>query len=183
MKSINRKLNDLENNVFDRHKIDVKTTAIAYECLSEPEQRIIDLTHQIVDNYKVGDKLSKADRSIIQNSSYVLNARIHYLFTTIIDYLCEGDSFARSTAHERLAWFIQEMRKEIKQNLKATEIEKETPPTAEVDKVDEYYSKAPKVFTDKSWCKFQDDLWNRWVEHLKETGEWDKLMKKMKVKP
>ena len=39
-----KKIRDLENNVYDESKVDLSTTKLSYECLSEAEQTIAD-TH------------------------------------------------------------------------------------------------------------------------------------------
>jgi len=179
VKRIERKLGKLENCVLDKSQIDLKTTQIAYECLSEAERKLMDQSHEIIESYSVGDKLTKAQRTVIDKANSILAARINWLFLTHLQSIFCGDDYhATITLNERLLWFYQEIRKEMKQQHEVAEIEKNTPEDCEVDRVDEYFQKAPDCFTEKSWYELQDKLTHDWVKHMKKTGKWKPFLKK-----
>jgi hypothetical protein len=147
----------------------------------EPEQTLLEQARQLSQMDIPFEETTEAQKAVINKAGEILRFRVFDIFTMYLEGFCRGDVTAISTMHERFLWFIQEMRKEIAQNLEVTEIEKNTPPDCEVDRVDEYFRKAPKVFTEQSFFDVQEDLTQRWVAWMKKTGKWKELMKKMKV--
>jgi hypothetical protein len=125
------------------------------------------------------EETTPQQKLIIKKAGEILRFRVFDLFTSYLDCLCH-DKHAKINMHERFLWFIQELIKETAQLHEVSEIEKNASPDSEVDEVDQYFRKAPKCFTEKSWYALQDDLSQRWVEHMKKTGKWDELMKKKK---
>ena len=181
MKSINRKLNNLEGKVIQKPKIG--STMLCSCAWPEPEQTVVEQARLLSQMGIPFEELTEAQKAMLNKAGEIIRFRVFDLFTIYLESLCRDDGLAKITVHERFLWFIQEMYKEIKQELKVSEIEKNTPPTSEVDKVDEYYRKAPKLFTEQSWYDVEEDLTQRWVAWMKKTGKWAEFMKKMKVNP
>jgi len=168
MKAVNRKLNNLENHVLKIPKIG--TTQICTCGFPEPEQVLLERARQLATLELPYEETTEQQRAILEKAGRTLNFRIFDLFTSYLEgLLCRGDEIARIVLHERFLWFIQELRKEITQQLEVSEIERNTPKDCEVDRVDEYFRKAPKLFTEKSY----DEL---------STGMFLELMKKKKKK-
>jgi hypothetical protein len=179
VKSINRKINGLEDKVLQNPKLG--STKICTCAFPEPEQNLLEKARLFSLRGVPFEEATETEKMILEKAGYILRFCLFDLFTIFLECMCRDDQSARITVHERFVWFIQELRKELDQELEVSEIEKNTPPDCEVDRVDEYYRKAPKLFTEESWYAVQEDLTQRWVKHLKETGKWAELMKKMKV--
>ena len=117
------------------------------------------------------EETTSQQRAIMEEAGRILNFRIFDLFIMNLETVCQGDKIARLVLHERLLWFVQELRKEIRQQLDVSEIERNTPEDCEVDKVDEYFRKAPIVFTPESYDKFTSELTLSWIKDMKAQGK------------
>jgi hypothetical protein len=110
MKSINRKLNELENCVLNVRDVDLTTTQIAYECLSEPEQKIMDKAYTIGQYWDRERDLTEFERTVLEKAGQILNMRINYLFRfNLQTLLCEDDSYLNFIMETRLLWFIDQL--------------------------------------------------------------------------
>jgi hypothetical protein len=182
VKNLNRKINDLENSVLQEQA--VGSTKLCSCAWPIAEQELLEKARQISELGLTFEETTPQQRLILEKAGDILRFRVFDIFTIYLEgVFCRDDHGARINMHERFLWFIQELRKETAQLLEVSEIEKNASPNSEVDEVDEYFRKAPKLFTEKSWYAVQDDLTQRWVEHMKKTGKWKELMKKLKVKP
>lgn len=157
-KTVKNKLNELENCVLQ--PLNIGSTQFNPWDLPKPEQKLFAKALQLASMEIPFDELSEEQRTILHLAHKRLQARIFDLFTGYMVGLHGGidDHHVKMLVHERFLWFIRELAKEVDQELEVARIEKETPPTEEVDKVDEYYRKAPKLFTVESWFKLQDEL-------------------------
>jgi len=156
MKSINRKLNNLENNVLQ--KPEVGSTKICSCAFPEPEQVLLEKARQLVEMQIPYEEATEQQKTIIAKAGKALNFRVFDLFTMYLETWCHDDPIARITLHERFLWFIQQLREEIHQQLEVSEIERNTPEDSEVDMVDQYFRKAPAVFTEESYDKLSTEI-------------------------
>jgi hypothetical protein len=178
VKSINRKLNGLENNVLQDPIIG--STKFCTCGFPEPEQVLLERARQLAVMEIPYDETTEAQRAILEKAVGVFNFRVFDLFTTYLEgLLCRGDKIAIMTLHERFLWFITELRKEIHQQLEVTEIEKNTPEDCEVDRVDEYFRKAPELWTPESYDKISTGLF---LDLLKNSKKLQKYMKQLDKK-
>ena len=101
---------------------------------------------------------------IMFKAAKILNFRVFDLFTQYLEDWCHDDPIARIVLHERLLWFVQQLREELRQQLKASEIERNTPEDSEVDAVDQYFRKCPEVFTPESYDKLSMEITLQCIE-------------------
>ena len=153
-------MNDLEKKILG--EVTRESAKLSFEDLPEADQKLYTAAWRIL---KLNSEdLSEYERSLLQTAFERMGKRILLLFLQYAETWCNDDPIAKVTLHERFFWFIQELRKEIKQQLEASEIEKNTPPDCEVDRVDEYFRKAPEVFTPESYDKLTTELMVEWMK-------------------
>lgn len=182
-KSLRNKVNNLENHILQ--PFEAGSTQFCTWALPEMEQRLLERARELALMEIPFDEIKREDMKILEEAHKRLRARIFDLFTTyMVGLLCKGDRIAEMTVHERFLWFIKELAKEVDQELEVAKIEKEMAPNEEVDKMDEYFRQAPKLFTEASWYKLQDELFQeiaqrpgfkKWLEAT--------IQKHKKVKP
>lgn len=172
-KTLKGKITKLENNVLQKPQ--VGTTKICTCAFPEPEQVLLEQARKQSEMQIPYDEATEQQKTILVEAARILNFRVFDLFTSYLDGWCRGDPVARITLHERLLWFVQELRKELDQQLEVSEIERNTPEDCEVDKVDEYFRKAPDVFTPESYDKLSTsifmDIWKKKQEREKATKQ------------
>jgi len=176
-KSLKGKIGKLENNVLQ--KLKVGTTKICTCGWPTIEQVIVEKARWIAQMDNPYEEATEQQLRLLEEAGRIINFRIYDLFMMYLETWCYNDSIARITLHERFLWFIQELVKEIHQQLEVSEIERNTPPDCEVDKVDEYFSKAPETFTPESYEKLQDDLLFDWMKDMKAQGKWKDVEAKL----
>jgi len=177
MKSINRKLNDIENNVLQNP---IHGTTMICSCgFPEPEQVLLEKARQISEMGIPYADATDQQKAIIAKAGKILRFRVCDLFTMYLDTWCQDDPIVRVVIHERFLWFITELRKEIQQQLEVSEIEKNASEEDEVDKVDEYFRKAPELYTPESYDKLTTDLMVDWMKDMKAQGKWKDIEKKL----
>lgn len=156
-KSLKNKVNNLENHVLQRFQ--TGSTQFCAWALPETEQVLLEAARKLALAQIPYNELTLEQKAILNSAHDLLRARIFDLFTSYLaGLLCRDDKIAYMKVHERFLWFIRELAKEVDQELEVAEIEKQASPEDEVDRVDEYYRKAPPVFTLESWEKLQDEL-------------------------
>jgi len=172
-RSLKGKVNKLENNVLQ--KPIVGTTKICTCAFPEPEQVLLEKARKQAEMQLSYEDATEQQRTIMYEAARILNFRVFDFFTMYLEDWCRGDPVARVVMHERLLWFVQELRKELTQQLEVSEIERNTPEDCEVDKVDEYFRKAPETFTPESYDKLSTeifmDIWKKKKEKEKRKGE------------
>jgi len=172
--SIRRKLNNLENNVLQ--PFPVGSTQFCAWALPEPEQALLEAARNLATSQIPYEETTVQQRTILDQADKRLRQRIFDLFTSYMTgLLCRGDKIAEMTVHERFLWFIRELAKEVDQELEVAEIEKKQKDDDPVDRVDEYYRKAPPVFTEESWYQLQDELFQE-IAQRPGFKEWLKSM-------
>ena len=161
----------MENNVFDTSKIDLSTTKIAYECLTEPEQKVMDKAHEIYDHWTDDSTLTESQRKILDTAGTIMTARIGWLFDfQWITLLCRGDKIAEMFFHSRLFWFIDEMMDFIHQYLEEQRIYDQKGKTwkQKEKEFDEGIGKTwKKPFTPESYTAFMKPVYARMRSDLK----------------
>lgn len=157
-KTLRNKVNNLENNVLQ--PFERGSTQFCPWALPEPEQKLFERARELVLMEIPFNEVTKDQMTILTTAYTRFKMRIFDLFTSfMVGLLCKGDRHAEITVHERFLWFIKELAKEVDQELEVAEIEKKMIENNDpVDKVDEYYRKAPELFTLESWYKLQDEL-------------------------
>jgi len=177
-KSLKGKIGKLENNMLQ--KPIPGTTLINPWDWPEAEQRVIEQSFKQAELGLSWEDATAKQRAVALKAGEIINFRVFDMFLNYLEVWCQDDSHARQRLHTRFLWFIQNLRKEIDQELEVAEIERNTPEDCEVDRVDEYYRKAPKLFTEESWHTLQEEIDREWIEHLKKTGKWDDFVKQVK---
>jgi len=171
----NKRLKALEDKVL--MKPEVGTTRFSPTDLPEHEQLLLEQGRKIAVNVPYGEA-TEAQKTVLSEAGKLLHWRIFDLFTTYMEgLLCQDDKIARIVLHERFLWFILELRKEMNQQLEVSEIEKNTPEDSEVDAVDQYFRKAPELYTPESYDKVSTELF---LDLVKEAKGIDNLVKKVK---
>lgn len=156
-KSLKNKINNLENRILQPFKIG--STQFCTWALPETEQLLLEAARKLALAEIPYNELTPEQSAILKSAHRLLRARIFDLFTSyMVGLLCRGDKIATMTVHERFLWFIRELAKEVDQGLEVSEIKKQMKDDDPIDRVDEYYRNAPKVFTEESWYELQDEL-------------------------
>jgi len=155
--TLNKRLHELENNVLA--KPEMGSTRFCTCDLPVAEQVLLEKARKFAVMNIPFEETTEAQKTIISKAGQLLTFRITDLFTGYMEgLLCKGDKIARIILHERFLWFIRELREEIRQNLEVSELEKNTPEDSEVDVVDQYFRKAPEVFTEESYEKLSTEI-------------------------
>jgi len=153
----NKRLKDLEDKVLG--KPEVGSTRFCMCGLPEAEQVLLESARKYALMEIPFEEVSEAQKTVMSEASKLLHFRIFDLFTGYLEgLLCREDKIARIVLHERFLWFIRELIKEIQQQLDVSEIEKNTPEDCEVDRVDEYFRKAPELYTPDSYDKISTEI-------------------------
>jgi len=155
--TLNKRLHELENNILA--KPEMGSTRFCTCDLPEAEQVLLEKARRFALMEIPFEEATEAQKTILYKASEIMNFRIFDLFTAYLEgLLCKNDKIARIVLHERFLWFIRELREEIRQNLEVSELEKNTPEDSEVDVVDQYFRKAPEVFTEESYEKLSTEI-------------------------
>lgn len=167
MTILNRRIRDVEDNhILEWPKRG--TTQFCTYGLPEPEQILLEKARKLAVMEISFEDLTEEQEKILSSADKLLRFHIFDLFTGYMEGLmCRGDKIAIMTLHERFLWFITELRKEMQQQREVSEIEKTVADKDEVDKVDEYFRKAPPLFTQDSYDKVIDDVFRGVLESEK----------------
>jgi len=154
---VNKRLRELEDKVLG--KPEIGSTRFCTADLPEAEQILLENARKIAVAHIPYEEVTEAQKTILNEASKLLNFRIFDLFTSHLEnLLCHGDKIARITLHERFLWFIGELAKDVQQQLDVSEIQRNTPEDCEVDRVDEYFQKAPELYTAESFDEIESEL-------------------------
>jgi len=112
--------------VLDRSQIDLKTTQIAYECLSEAEQKLMDQSHEIAAYWDRDTELTESQRKILVKAGQILSARIGWLFYKNLELILgRDDSLAKFFISTRLFWFVSGRVQNLRSGRQDVEAERE----------------------------------------------------------
>ena len=173
MKAINRKLGKLENCVLDKSQIDLKTTQIAYECLSEAEQKLMDQSHEIAAYWDRDTELTESQRKILVKAGQILSARIGWLFYKNLELILgRDDSLAKFFISTRLFWFVDELITFIRQYQEECRIFDQKGKTwkQKEKEAEGLYKNWKKPFTPESYTKFMKPVFKHVDSDLKKRG-------------
>ena len=154
---VNKRLRELEDKVLG--KPEIGSTRFCTCDLPEPEQLLLENARKIAVMHIPYEEATEAQKTVLNEASKLMHFRIFDLFTSYLEgILCHDDKIARITLHERMLWFIGELAKDIQQQLDVSEIQRNTPEDCEVDRVDEYFRKAPELYTAESFDEIELEL-------------------------
>ena len=86
---------------------------------------------------------------------------------------------AQTQAKLRLYWFLQELQKDSEIWIEADKVEAEHEADNDgMDYVDEYFQSTKPTYTEASWDKYESKMDQAWVQHLKDTGQFEGILKK-----
>lgn len=164
-------------------KFEVGTTKFCVHGVPENEQRLFEAAMDIADRHDPANGFTANEQHILTLVNQRFWMRICDLFTSYLEgILCHDDTTARMVLHERVVWFLKELRKEIDQQLEVSEIERNTPEDSEVDEVDEYFRKAPELYTPESYDELQTSLFLDLLKNPKFKKKIDEALKRAKEK-
>jgi hypothetical protein len=167
----NGRVTKLEEKVFQPPEHGTSKLCICE--LPDAERALLKVTQGLVDRQ---GELTEQQKKLIRTSTKRLAWRSIDIFTTFLElWMCHGDHHARLTMESRFMWFMEELRKEMKIQLRASEIEREhaDDENQDVDHVDEYFHTVPDTFTEESYDKLEHELDMEWFkEHREEIDAW-----------
>jgi len=178
--SLNRRVKTLEDNVLEGPK--PGTTRFCHWDLPQNEQLLLEKARNIAMMEIPYEETTEQQRVVIDEAGKILNFRIFDLFTGYLDsLLSRDDRIAKVIVHERFLWFFRELAEEVRQNLEASEIEKNAPEDSDVDAVDQYFRSQRDVFTPESYDKISTEML---LDVMRADPDWEKKVReglKLKV--
>lgn len=176
---MDKRLRKLERNVLQNPERG--STKMNVSDLPEAEQVLLEAARKLASNGLSYEECTPEQHAILNTAHRIMQFRVYDLFTTYLEtMLCHEDKIAIITLHQRFLWFTHELIKEIQQQLEVSEIEKQVSEEDEVDRVDEYFRKAPPVFTPESYDNLMAELDREYF--AKHKDELEQLVKRMEEK-
>lgn len=161
MKSVNRKLNELEDHVLKPPKLG--TTRLYIE--DEAESALLEKCQQMAAYHDNSIPLTKNERFLLDQMSKIMWVRALDIFEQVVGVHIYGDNgISRVIFNLRLTWFIEEISQQIGQQRMEDEISmQEGKPWKQIEKeLDQFYKEHWKpCFTKESFEKHVKEALSR----------------------
>jgi hypothetical protein len=160
--------------VLDPENIDLKTTKIAYESLSEAEQKAMDQALHIANYWDRERELTETECVILDKAGSIMTARIGHLFGEhFATLICGDDKLYQFFFFTRLFWFLDEMVDFIRQRREEDRIYGQKGKTwkqKEKEAKETIYKTWKKPFTTESYEEFMKRIWRETLSHEEAQG-------------
>jgi hypothetical protein len=145
--------------------MDLKTTKIAYESLSEAEQKVMDQALHIANYWDRERELTETECVILDKAGSIMTARISHLFGEhFATLMCGDDKLYQFFLYTRLFWFLDEMADFIRQRREEDRIFSQKGKTwkqKEKEAKETVYKTWKKPFTPESYEEYLTPVLNR----------------------